>query len=306
MSDLDRLRAERESRLRGGDPAGSARYSEVIDRYLAAAGYRNEGGPAVAEPKPAPAAAGIVVVGAEESPASYTAVDHAAIEAEVRGCGLRIVHVQRSGGFRPASRDEGMRLIERLTARVHAYAPAVPVTSRLLTGSASSLLLAEASDAELLVVGQRHSAAAAAMGLGVGDRVATQHPGTVMVVRMPGWPPGPGLGNRPVVVGVELPGTVSPAVRLAFQEAKVRGCELIMVNAIPHAVPSSRIEVVDGLRVHRHLVDEAPAAALIRASNDAAAVVVGRHAYSGSVMPLLGSVTRAVLREAYCPVFVVG
>ncbi|MCM4084839.1 hypothetical protein [Paractinoplanes hotanensis] len=75
----------------------------------------------------------------------------------------------------------------------------------------------------------------------------------------------------------------------------VRGCELIMVNAIPHAVPSSRIEVVDGLRVHRHLVDEAPAAALIRASNDAAAaVVVGRHAYSGDVMPLLGSVTRAV------------
>jgi nucleotide-binding universal stress UspA family protein len=306
MSDLDKLRIERESRSGVGSSAAFSRYSEAIDRFLGAACYRDEIPVVVSEPVGPPAIAGVVMVGVDDSAAGCLAVDHAAIEAELRGWGLRIVHVQRGGPLRPAPRDDGTRLLERLAARVHAYAPALAVTSRLLIGSPASLLLSQAADAGLVVVGRRHSATATVLGPGIGDRVASLHPGIVMVVRAPGRPSGTNLSDRPIVVGVELPGTTSPAVHFGLREAGARGCELIIVNAVPHAVPSERLEVVGGLRVRRRLVDQAPAAALIRASEDAAAVVVGRHAYGGSATPLLGSVSRAVLRDAHCPVFVAG
>jgi nucleotide-binding universal stress UspA family protein len=52
-----------------------------------------------------------VVVGVDDTPSSHIAVDHAAIEAELRGWDLRIVHVQHPG-------DMGAHLLERLPDRV--------------------------------------------------------------------------------------------------------------------------------------------------------------------------------------------
>jgi nucleotide-binding universal stress UspA family protein len=303
MNDLDKHRARQESRRGGTDHLN--RYGEAVNRYLGVAAYRTEETtrPAVI---PSTIPSGLVVVGVDETPTSYTAVDHAAIEAELRGWHLRIVHVQRPGGLRPASRDNGGRLLERLTDRVHACSPSVPVDSTLLIGAAGQLLLAEARDATLVVVGHRHSSAGSAFGRSVGDRVAAQHAGPVLVVRVPGWPPGPGFGGRPIVVGAEEPGLDTPTVAFAMAEAKVRGCELIVLHAGPTAASTDRLETVDGVRVHQRTVGVAPAAALIDASSRAAAVVLGRRASAANqVAALLGSVSRIVLQRAYCPVFLV-
>jgi len=133
MSDLDSYRTQQDAHRGRTAQAVPTRNSEAINRYLGATGYRLDEPdlPATTADRPVPPAATTtgVLVGVDDTPTSYTAVDHAAIEAELRGWDLRIVHVQHPGGLRPSSRDAGARLLERLTDRVHAYSPSVPVTS---------------------------------------------------------------------------------------------------------------------------------------------------------------------------------
>lgn len=300
MSDLDRYRIGQDAHRAGAVPAIDTPYREAVNRYLGAMAYRRD------EPErpkvTASRTAGLVVVGVDDTPTSYTAVDHAAIEAELRGWPLRLVHVQHPGGVRSPTRDAGARLLARLTDRVHAYSPTVPVTSRLEVGAAAPLLLSQAEAASLVVVGHRHSAVGTAFGLSVGDRVAVGHTGVVLIVRVPGWPPGPGFGSRPIVVGADRGD--SAAVRFALDEAEVRGCDLVMLNAGNDAVPAAPLDA-DGVRVEHTSVRTDPVAALIQASGKAAAVVVGRRRADGTG-PSLGSVSRALVQHAHCPVFLVG
>jgi nucleotide-binding universal stress UspA family protein len=307
MNDVDRYHSQLEARRAVATRTSSTRYGEAVNRYLGAAGCRSNEPARPAETTDRSAGrrtTGVIVVGVDDTPAGYIAVDHAAIEAGLRGYDLRIVHVQQPGGRRPAARDEGARLLERLLDRVHAYSPTVPVTCRLEAGSAAPALLAGAAPASLVVVGRRHGSIGAAFGLSVGDRVAAGHAGPVLIVRVPGWPPGPEFGSRPIVVGAESPD--SPPVRFALEEARVRGCDLVMLRAGQAAVPGSRLDTVDGVRVHHTTVSADPAAALLEASNRAAAIVVGRR--RSAVIPgaSLGSVSRALVQHAHCPVFLAG
>jgi nucleotide-binding universal stress UspA family protein len=296
MTELDRHHGQRHALH-----ATASRYGEAVNRYLSATGYRPEA-PARSAPRPPAHTTGLVVVGADDTLTSYVAVDHAAIEAEVRGWDLRIVHVMRPSGRR-AGRDSGSRLLERLTDRVHAFSPTVAVTSRLIVGSAPATLLAAAGTADLVVVGHRHGAAASTFGISVGDRVAANHRGNVMVVRMPGWPPGPGFAHRPIVAGVA--GATGPASTFAIEEARARGCDLVMLHAGPFAERTDRFEIVGGVPVHHRNAPGVAASALITASATAAALVIGRTGRFG-VPGSLGSVGRTLVQRAHCPVFLVG
>jgi nucleotide-binding universal stress UspA family protein len=301
MSHLEDRRSEAHAQRAAGTTAPT-RYGEAINRYLGAIGYREEA--AGTRPR-APAATGVVVVGVDETPTSYTAVDHAAVEAELRGWSLRMMHVQHSYELSEAARATAARLLEHMTDRVHAYSPAVPVTSRIAIGAAAPLLLADSHDADLVVVGHRHRATGTAFGLSVADRVAAHHTGPAMVVRVPGWPPGPDFGARPLVVGVDE--KTSPEVTaFALEEARARGCELIVLHAGTVAVPEAHVAHPGGVVVRERLVSGDPVAALIDASAGAAAVVVGRRGRGGFVGALLGSVSRALVQRAQCPVFLIG
>jgi nucleotide-binding universal stress UspA family protein len=300
MSHLEDRRTEAHAR-HGTATTAPTRYGEVINRYLSVTGYR--------EPAAAPSrmalATGTVLVGVDETPTSYTAVDHAAAEAELRGWGLRMMHVQHSYELSEASRGAAARLLEHMTDRVHAYMPDVPVTSRIAIGAAAPLLLSDAHDANLVVVGHRHRATGTAFGLSVAERVAAHHTGPAMVVRVPGWPPGPGFGARPLVVGVDAR-TPPEVVRFAVEEARARGCELVVLHAGTGAVPAGHLPDSGGVVVHERLVSGDPVAALLDTSERAAAVVVGRRGPGGFAGALLGSVSRAMVQRAQCPVFLVG
>jgi len=303
MSDLERLRTERDSRQAHAARADTTRYSGAINRYLGALGYRPDEPDAPAPGRVPPgvvAKTGLVLVGVDDSPISYTALDHAAIEAELRGWDLRMLHVR---GTRQSAQDAGARLLERLTDRVRACAPSVAVTSRIVTGSAASRLLVEGRHAGLVVVGHRHGTASSVFGVSVGDRVAVDHNGAVMVVRIPGWPPGPGFADRPIVVGVD--GDESPAVGFGHGEAKLRGSELVLLQA-GRTPRVERVDTFGGVRMRRRFVAGDPGDALIDASARAAALVVGRRSPGGMPAGLLGSVSRAVVQHAHCPVFLVG
>ncbi|MEV4642937.1 universal stress protein [Actinoplanes sp. NPDC049548] len=300
MTNLDDRRTEAQAR-RAATMTAHTRFGEIVNRYLGATGYRE---PATGAPR-SKTVTGVVVVGVDETPTSYPAVDHAAVEAELRGWSLRTLHVQPSYELSAASRAAAARLLERMTDRVHACSPAVPVTSRIAIGAAGPLLLSDARDADLMVVGHRHGPTRTAFGLSVADRMAAHHRAPVMVVRVPGWPPGPDFGARPLVVGVDVE-TSAEIVAFAVEEARVRGCELIVLHAGTGAVSMQHVPDPGDVVVRKRLVAGDPVSALIDASGRASAVVVGRRGPGGFAGALLGSVSRAMVQRAQCPVFLVG
>jgi nucleotide-binding universal stress UspA family protein len=311
MSDLENRRAERRSRPDAGGVRVASRYSDAVNRYLGAVGYRETVTASDAGSEAAPAATrrstGVVLVGVDETPTSYTAVDHAAIEAELRGWDLRLLHVRHATAALYSTGEIRARLLKHMTDRVHAYSPMITVTSRIVIGAASTLLLSDAHNADLVVVGHRHSAAGTAFGLSVADRVASHHTGPVLVVRVPGWPPAPKFGTRPLVVGVDDTPASRRAVAFAMAEAGVRGCDVIMLHGTGTTdATGDHVEIVNGIRVHRRAVAGDPVTALITASDKAAAVVVGRRGPGAFAGALLGSVSRSLVQRAQCPVFLVG
>jgi nucleotide-binding universal stress UspA family protein len=311
MTNIDRSTAQTEARRHTADLRQPTRFGDAINRYLGAVGYPDPYtvAPVVtghfdAETAAAgPPAAGVVVVGVDDDPISYIAADHAAIEAELHGWALRIVHVRRSG------KDEtGERLLRRLTDRVRASAPSTPVTSRLVVGpDPAQQLLAEAADAGLLVVGHHHGATATAFGRSIADRVGRQHTGPVLVVRMPGWPVGPDWGTRPIVVAADGSAPSQAAVKYALAEAQVRGCDVIMLHLAGGGTNLAHsLDAHSAVPVHHRVVSGDPVTALIEASDKAAAVVIARHGHGAIPGTLLTAASHVLPHRAHCPVFQVG
>lgn len=300
-------------------PGPPTRYSEAVHRYLGAVSYPDLTRPTAAEPAAAPTVTvgrqvgPVVLVGIDASPASFIAVDHAVIEAELRGWKVELVHVQPPGGVVSARREQGAALLAHMTDRVHARSRGVVVASRLYVGSPAVTLLNEATTAGLVVVGGGHGRARDALGSSVSTYLAAHHRGPVLVVRVPGWPPGPEFATRPIVVGVDGSPGSDAAVAFAAQEARLRGCHLVMLHASIDAdsnagddpLHGDGSDVADGVTVHRRRVSCAPQQALAEASHGAAAVVVGSRGRGALGGLLLGSVSRSVIHAARCPVFVV-
>ncbi|MEV0900473.1 universal stress protein [Actinoplanes sp. NPDC049802] len=235
---------------------------------------------------------GAVLAGVDETPISCIAVDHAAIEAELRGWPLRLVNVRGTG-----SDGAGAHLLQRLTDRVHASAPSTPVTSRIVLGEDPARgLLAEAVGAGLVVVGHRHGITSTTLGRSVADRIGRMHSGPVLVVRMPGWPAGPEYGTRPIVVAADDTPPARAAVDFALGEAQARGCDVTLLHISGGSELAYRRDVQAGVSVHHRVVEGDPVLALVEASGTAAAVVVTRTGPAAYVLP----------QRALCPVFLVG
>ncbi|MEV4709415.1 universal stress protein [Actinoplanes sp. NPDC049316] len=299
MSDLDSFKVKQEARQRAAAPHRSTPYIEVVNRYLGAFSYTDPYVPVPARLPARPAGVGAitgaVIVGADDAPISHVAVDHAAIEAELRGQTLLIVHTG------PPSRDP--RMLTNLTERAHVLAPDVAVTTHATIGmGATELLLTDAGATDLIVVGHRHGAIRGTLRRSVADQVAARHPGPVLVVRTP-WPTEPEQATWPLLVGMDGSASSTRAAEFAVQEAQLRGCDVILLRITPE--PSEVLDWTDrrgGVTVRNRTVAGNPVNELIDAARGAAAVVLGRP----SGRSRLGSVNRAVLHHVDCPVFLAG
>lgn len=279
-----------------------------------------------------------IVVGVDASPATEPALAWAVAETTVRPRPLVLVHevdvpVELTPRARARARaealDHGAAVLTAAEKHVRELGVAVPVRTLVETGSAGSGLLDRASHAAMLVVGHRAWAGAESLlHASVAAHVSAQAGCPVVVVR--GWDP---AGGRRIVVGMELSGESTGALRLAFEEAALRGAPLLAVHGyLPdlHAVPVEGIPPVFDESVaaerDRRLLDAElsgwqsefpdvevelslrrgnPARLLAEASTDAALLVVGSHGGRALARRLLGSVSLAVLRHARCPVAVV-
>jgi nucleotide-binding universal stress UspA family protein len=263
-----------------------------------------------------------VVVGVDSSEESLRAVEWAALEADRRATALQIVTVpampsrMRAGQLHEQTAATELeafyaRAIESATARSREIAPGLRVDSGLLSGSPALAITGSGGGAQLIVVGARGIGGFAAMLLGSVSRyVATHATCPVVVVREQT----DAVGGE-IVVGVRHPPGSAEALRFAFEEAALRGVELVAVHAgqgAGHEQPPAGglEETLSGWRdkypavtVRPDVVGGHPAQVLAEYSARADLVVIGRRdGYGG---PGIGSIQHAVLNHARGPVAVV-
>lgn len=285
-----------------------------------------------------PAGPASVVVGVDGSDTALRAVRWASREAAARGRALRIVLAY--GGVDPSLvadaaiwrryqqdvLDRARREADRAVTEARRAAPDLTITEELVDGPAAPALLDRAGDG-LLVVGGR-----GAGGLGepfagsVASTVVVHAAGPVVVVRGDE----PSDPAAPVVVGVDGSPASTAAIDFAVAAADAAGCPLVAVHTWWDALVGPELEpLLDWGAIendeHRVLAEQLagrsaaypdvkvstvvershPSKVMLRHAVGARLLVVGSRGRGGFAGLLLGSVSRAMVHRAPCPVAVV-
>ncbi|GHJ08855.1 hypothetical protein TPA0907_32220 [Micromonospora humidisoli] len=277
-----------------------------------------------------------VVVGVDGSRSALDAVGVAAREAVARNRPLRVVHAfiwplfgvplgpapvgPPDGGLR----NEAERIVTEAVAEAGKIAPELTVTGYLSDGAPTPVLLREARDAALVVLGTRGLGGFAGLLIGsVAVQVSARADCPVLVVR------GEPRADGPVLVGVDGSALSTEALGFAFAAAAQRDTGLLAVHAWLTPAPIGPGDVlplvydVEALAaeeeralagwsqrypdvpVTRRLVPGAAARVLVEASASAQLTVVGAHGRGALGGVLLGSVSHAVLHHGHGPLVIV-
>ena len=278
-----------------------------------------------------------VVVGIDATPASKNGVRFAALEAQRLGAELHIVHATPTYSDVPGDiqlLDEstlathGQTLLEEAEGVARAAVPDLSMRTHLMSGGAVDTLVANAEGALMLVLGAERRSLAGRIWTGdiVGGVVARASCPVVVVASE--WEPTEASGR--VVVGLESMETAPQLLAEGLSLAHNSKAELVVVHAWKlqsgyddlvanrgdadayGRSATSKIEpVVNDLRqqisevpVRIEVLHAQPAFALVDASTDADRLLLARQRHA-RLPHHLGPVTRAVLREAQCPVEIV-
>jgi nucleotide-binding universal stress UspA family protein len=227
-----------------------------------------------------------------------------------------------------AARQAADRVVTEAEAHARRCDARVRATAVVVDGSAAAVLIGESGHADLLVVGHRGVGGFAGLLLGsVAVQVAAHATCPVLVVR------GAARGTGPVVVGVDGSPTSADAISFAAGEAAWRQAPLLAVHTwaapvstgpgdmLPLVYDVDRVaaeerrvlaESVAGLaethpdvRLEQRLVEGRAPGVLTELSGHAQLLVVGARGHGGFTGLLLGSVSRALIYHADCPVAVV-
>ena len=272
-----------------------------------------------------------VVAGYDESTAAPAVLEYAAEEARQRHSSLLLVH-----GFTwpwiyppllptpsaeppdPHPRSHADRQLAAVAEGLRQAHPDLVVHTRLADGHGAQVLVEHSRGAALVVVGHRGSGGFAELLIGSVAIHTTAHAHCpVIVVR--GAPVKP---DGAVVLGVDGSADGQRAAEFAYATAARRAVPLVAVTVGPpeqthYREPqppddfvttalrewSGRYPDVDLQPAIAHAAS--PAATLLQAADQAALVVVGSRGLGGLRGLLLGSVGRALIEHAPCPVAIV-
>ena len=282
--------------------------------------------------------ADLVVVGIDGSAHAAMAARWAANEAAVRGAALRLVYaysvpVAAYVGYSMAPdnlghimRIEGDHLLSAVADEIRAQHATLQVETRLVQGDAVLALRRESARSRMTVVGSRGNGRMAGVLLGSVAMAVTAHgtaPVAVIPTEGPGWP-----DDGAVVVGVDGSTSNEVAIRFAFEQAAIRGAELVAVHTWNHAKPSpdgvldmtaldhaerARLshdlarwqEKFPGVVVRQQVRQGKATAVLLSVARTAQLLVVGSRGRGGFAGMVLGSTSQSLISHAVCPVVVV-
>jgi nucleotide-binding universal stress UspA family protein len=273
-----------------------------------------------------------VVVGVDGSDGSLRAVEWAAQAAERRKAPLRIVSVPamppRMQTEAPPLPGEPTNVADELrgfsaqglgaaVTRAEEVAPDLLIDTDLLTGAPAQAVTDSGSGAQLLVVGARGMGGFAALILGSVSRYVAAHaPCPAIIVRTDGRAD-PNEARGEVVVGVRDAPAAIEAIEFAFEEAALRGVDLVAVHsehghdggqeasaALTEALSDWR-DKFPAVTARSEIVSGHAGQALAGYTERAALVVIGRHGETTGARHAIGSVPHTVLNHARGPIAVV-
>lgn len=282
-----------------------------------------------------------IVAGVDGSDSSLEATRWAADEAARKRVPLRLVssvhmpvasgylgYAGLSAGLLDDLQAESLRTLDEVRSTLMTRHPDLDVTTAVLVGPPIPALVEESRAARLMAVGSRGLGGFRGMLVGsTAVALASRGHCPVAVIR------GGDRRTGPVVVGVDGSAAGEAAVGLAFEEASLRGAELVAVHTwLEHAADDARVVAVDpatdwdalsdralaslaerlagwvekypGVVVTRRVTRGRPIVNLLAAAADAQLLLVGsrgRGAFTGVV---LGSTSQALVYHAPCPLIV--
>ncbi|GAA0962799.1 universal stress protein [Actinocorallia libanotica] len=262
-----------------------------------------------------------ILVGVDGSEPGNAALEWAAVEAGRHGARLRLLHVPVAAG--------GHELLETAAARAHRVAYPADLVIEAVPGQPGQVLLERVAGAGLVVLGTHgHGAVGSLVAGSAALAVAGCCPVPVVLVKSDAS----ALHDAPVVVGVGVDPSAA-VLEAADAQARLRGCPPRLVHAwfqppvegfgAPAWIPPlDTTSVLAGVRGHlaRELepwtsrwpgtepvvVPGFARDVLLEAAAGAGLLVLGRHERPGWRLRALGATTRELIRDAPCPVMVVG
>ncbi|ANW65046.1 hypothetical protein BCA37_16895 [Mycobacterium sp. djl-10] len=292
-----------------------------------------------------------VVVGVDGSALSTAAVTWAAREARMHGLPLMLVYVAPTlpidseaaltaaelADFTDTEHARAREVLEQacetatqaITTDGAPPRPAVEV----IDGPVLSTLVELSRRAALMVVGSRGLGAVSRALLGSVSTGLVHHAQCPVAIVHSNDAGGPAPSDGPVVVGVDGSPTSDSATALAFEEAHLRGVDLVAVHAWtdmgPIGFPPSNWSPIEWRNIKEReekvlterlrswrgrfptvaviprVVCDQPASRLLEAARGAQLLVVGSRGRGGFAGLLLGSVSATVAGAATVPVIVV-
>jgi nucleotide-binding universal stress UspA family protein len=256
---------------------------------------------------------GTIVVGVDGSPSADRALDWA---IELAGHEHRPLTLA-FGQDLDVPREDGVVALDAARARVEQRAPELTVHEALWTIDPVATLLQLAEDAALVVVGSRGRGPVRSRLLGSVSAAVSRHAPCPVVVVRPGHP---GLVRHGVVVGADGGPDSLSTVEFGYRMASSSALPLTILactwNTMPGATEddlrlwateplSGLAEKFPDVRVTLEIVRGTATDRLVHASGRMDLVVVGAHHGGRLSAVVVGSVARAVVEHASCPVAVV-
>ena len=286
-----------------------------------------------------------VVVGINGSPATYRqAVAFAIREAALRRCAVRLVHgclargVRRDGANGQPTEEQLRQARRQLRAAAHwagqFSADDSSVVCCIHPGSGMDALVEESKTAALVVAQRREvSFLRSRSQLGSTTSAVTAKAQCPLVVLRPDSVLG--RANAGVVVSIEDPMSDQYALRVGFEEARLRSTHLtvLSISTQPHSelapvashaavhqpdlalsvaghVPSQAVALYARLfpdvLVRHHVLEVPTMEGLARASAGAELLIIGRGRTAKGRSASLSAVARECVNTATCPVMIVG